>query len=269
MNKYPSYRDHVLPPLPRVALTARQWATFAAHCVKALFKQHHLDVAPQFRRWIPYEGVVLDVGAHSGQYAKLFARFAPGGVVYSFEPGRYARSVLMLASALNRAANISILPFALGAAAERLELRVPIKRSGSFGFGLSHLGKDKNPGRTEATEKIDVVTLDQFSDLLGLQRIDLIKADIEGWELQMLIGGAASLEKFRPVLWLEVVDDHLKRAGDCTLDLWAFLAARNYIPHVANGDEQLVRIDAKQDGDILWIPAEKLSPSSLAHHNPP
>ncbi len=218
-----------------------------------------MDVAPQFRRWIPDNAVVIDVGAHSGQFAKLFARFAPNGVVYSFEPGRYARSVMMLASALNRAANIFILPFALGATAGTLELQVPIKRSGTFGFGLSHLGKDKNPGRAEATEKIDVITLDGFCNLLGLHRIDFIKADIEGWELQMLIGGAASLDKFRPVLWLEVVDNHLTRADDCAADLWSFLIGRNYVPHIANSDAELVHLDRTQDGDILWIPREKLA----------
>ena len=40
------------------------------------------------------ESVVLDVGAHAGQMAKLFAGLVPRGHVYAFEPGAYALAVL-------------------------------------------------------------------------------------------------------------------------------------------------------------------------------
>ena len=207
-------------PLPRVDLTLRRWATFVAHCFKAAVKQHHQELIPILSQLIPPDGVVFDVGAHAGQFAKLFARLAPEGTVYSFEPGRYARLVLMFAVAVNRSANIRIFPFGLSDSPAHLELHVPVKKSGSFGFGLS-------------------------------------KADIEGWELRMLTGGADTLAKFRPVLWIEAVDHHLARAGDSLAAVWTFLTDLDYRAYQGTADGSLAALSAPCEGDILWIPAER------------
>src|ERR1700722_19602393 len=127
------------PPLPRFPLSWRQLRTYAAHGFKATFKQHHQELIPLFRTYVPEDGVVFDVGAHAGQYAKLFARLVPRGTVYSFEPGLYARSILMVAMALNRISNVRIFPVGLGSSAASLNLHVPVKKSGSVGFGLAHM----------------------------------------------------------------------------------------------------------------------------------
>src|SRR5690242_6265415 len=90
--------------------------TWLAHLFKAVAKQHHRELVPVFARFIPEDGVVLDVGAHAGQFAKIFARLARKGRVFAFEPGTYARSILRLALYLNRARNVAIVPMGLGEA---------------------------------------------------------------------------------------------------------------------------------------------------------
>jgi FkbM family methyltransferase len=85
--------------------------------------------------------VVFDVGAHAGQYTKLFARAASCGHVYAFEPGSYARAILRASVALHRLDNVTVVPMALGAARGVDILSVPVKHRGGFGFGLSHLGR--------------------------------------------------------------------------------------------------------------------------------
>ena len=247
------------PPLPRIAMRPRQWATFAAHSFKATTQQHHGELFAPFARLIPKDAVVFDVGAHAGQYAKLLARLAPDGTVYAFEPGRYTRAVLMLSMALNRVLNVRVFPLALGAATGMLELRTPIKKSGSFGFGLAHIGEDKKDTRPQAVERIDVVTLDAFCAFLNIQRLDFIKADIEGWELQMLKGAAEALARFRPVLWLEVVESSLARAGDSVDALWQFMSERQYLAHRIDGAGTVTPSDARTPGDILWMPRERMS----------
>ena len=87
----------------------------------------------------------------------------------------------------------------------------------------------------------------------GVTRLDLIKADIEGWEMQMLKGAENTLKQFRPALMLEMVDHHLARAGDSRDALWTFLTERGYRPHrVAAGRPPIA---ASADGDVLWIAA--------------
>jgi len=232
-------------------LEGRARLTFAAHLFKAVTRQHHKELVPILRPLLPGDGIVFDIGAHAGQMAKLFAGLVPRGRVYAFEPGAYALSVLRPAVALRGQGRIAIEPIALGAEPGTLTLTTPIKRSGSYGFGLSHLGGTGANGRAFRHE-VEVDTIDRFVERRGLRRLDLIKADIEGWELQMLRGAARTLAELRPVLMLEAVDAYLSRAGDTRSALWRFLAGLNYRPHRLEAG--LPPFDPEADGDVVWIP---------------
>jgi FkbM family methyltransferase len=227
--------------------------SFAAHLFKATTQQHHRDLFPLFTRFVPRSGVVFDVGAHAGQYTKLFARAAQSGHVYAFEPGSYARAILRAAVARRRFANVTVLPMALGAACGLETLSVPVKAAGSFGFGLSHLGRPQERWDAVAQELVAVTTLDAVSTALGLNRLDFIKADIEGWECALLRGGEASLRRFRPVLVVELLGQHLARAGDRVDDAFAFLGGLGYTAFALTADNALVPLDAPRDGEFWFI----------------
>lgn len=225
---------------------------FFAHLFKAVCKQHHRALAPLLRTVIPADGVVFDVGAHAGQFAKLFARLAPRGFVYAFEPGSYARLILRIALRLNGLGNVAVLPLALGDHSGVALLTVPVKRSGSYGFGLSHLGHDDGR-RTAETEAVGVATLDEVAAVLGLDRLDLVKADIEGFELRLVKGARATLTRLKPALLLELDDTHLARAGDTLAAAWEELLGLGYRPFAATPAR--VPLAAPQSGDVLWLPA--------------
>ena len=71
--------------------------SFLAHLYKATTQQHHRALAATIMRLVPPASVVFDVGAHAGQYTKLFANAAAEGRVYAVEPGSYARSIRVAA----------------------------------------------------------------------------------------------------------------------------------------------------------------------------
>src|ERR1700723_2776612 len=71
--------------------------SFVAHLWKAVTQQHHRELLPALERCVPRDGVVLDIGAHAGQFTKLFAGLAADGRVYAIEPGSYARGILRAA----------------------------------------------------------------------------------------------------------------------------------------------------------------------------
>jgi len=74
---------------PAVPYRRRLTGSFLAHLFKATAQQHHRALAATIARFVPAEAVVFDVGAHAGQYTKLFARTASAGRVYAVEPGSY------------------------------------------------------------------------------------------------------------------------------------------------------------------------------------
>ena len=230
---------------------------FFAHLFKAVFKQHHRALASVLREFIPDDAVVFDVGAHAGQFTKLFARLAPRGFVYAFEPGAYARAILRVAVRANRIRNVAILPIALGERAGVAILAVPVKASGSYGFGLAHIGNGASP--TAEIEAVGVATLDQAVAALGLNRLDFVKADIEGYELRLIRGARGALARLKPALLLEIDEPRLARAGDRVADLWAELLSLGYRPHEAT----LARtpLASPRGGDVLWLP---LTPSTRA-----
>jgi FkbM family methyltransferase len=234
----------------------RMSGSFLAHLLKASTQQHHRALAPTITRLVPPSGVVFDIGAHAGQYTKLFARAARRGRVYAFEPASYARSILRTVVWLHRLSNVAVLPVALGSESGLATLTIPVKASGSFGFGLSHLGPPSGRWRAVAAETVAVTTLDRAVAELGVDRLDFIKADIEGWELRLLHGAERTLERFRPHLLLELAGPALARAGDRLDEAFAFLTARGYHAFRLLAETGLAPVAAPADGDFWFIAAE-------------
>jgi len=234
-----------------------------AHVFKASFKQHHKEIGRVLGGILASDAVILDVGAHAGQFAKLFANIAPQGMVIAVEPGAYARSVLRLGLYLSRTRNVVVVPAALGTRCDVEVLLLPVKKSGSFGFGLSHLSR-QGDGQDEGIAKrfdvrediVAVVTLDRLAARMGLTRLDFIKVDIEGWELRMIEGGLATITGFRPIILAELFDSHLRRAGDSLLDAWSRLTALGYAANEYTGipASPFRAIDGAKEGDIWWFP---------------
>lgn len=246
--------------MPSLDISPRQRLTFLAHLYKAVARQHHREMLPLLSRYIGSDSVVIDVGAHAGQFAKLFAGIARHGKVYAFEPGTYTLAILRRVVKWRRIANIIIVPFGLSDEPGGADLALPVKKSGSLGFGLAHISTRQNLAldKTEQTrplaiDHIRLTTLDDFAKSEGLQRIDFIKADIEGWEIRMLRGARQCLERFRPVVMLEVVETHLARAETNADEAWQILGGLGYRGFRMNaaGLEEAPRFQG--DADYLFI----------------
>lgn len=232
-------------------LTVRAKLDYVSHVFKAVAQQHHKDMVPVLSPFIPRDAIVIDVGAHAGQFTKLFAKLARDGHVFAFEQGRYALSILRTVCKMHTLSNVTVLPYGLSDAEAMSELHVPIKRSGIVGFGLSHMGKADAKSRSES---VSLTTLDAFVAAHAVKRIDFIKADIEGWELRMLSAARTSLRVFRPVLFLEACDEFLLRAGDSLDSLQTFLREMDYKIYTCHQGETVEKATIA-NGDILCIPA--------------
>ncbi len=234
--------------------------SFAAHLWKALTQQHHRALMPLLARYVPRDAVVLDVGAHAGQITKLLSRLAADGRVYAIEPASYARAILRTVVWWHRLGNVAVVPVALGAETRLERLFSPIKASGAIGFGLAHLGASEAPDRPVAEEVVVQTTIDELTAELALDRLDFIKADIEGSEMRLLTGAQRTIERFRPCLLLELDSTRLARVGDRVADAFAFLQARGYRAFAQRQAGALAPV-APGDGDIWFLPPGASVPS--------
>lgn len=236
-------------------LTLRQKITYCAHLFKALTKQHHKKLIPILRSVISPRSIVLDVGGHAGQMTKLFAGLAHKGHVYTFEPGSYAFSILRKTKALKCLSNVSPINQGLSSLPGEVVLQVPLKRSGSMGFGISHIvERGQSASSPSFRETVSVTTLDTFVKFHNLERLDFIKIDVEGHELEVLKGGLETFKRFKPSLMIEVNGGNFERAGYDTDTLFKMMTSLGYEASYIDEDESVLSpAHDRQNGDYLFI----------------
>ena len=129
---------------------------------------------------------VVDGGAHIGYLTLLASRcVGPSGEVHAFEPVPRTFAALQENTRLNGAANVRLNRVALAARAGQLELEVPIDPDGE---GLLAWGATSVHLRRGPIERAPAQTLDAYARAHGLERIALLKLDLEGAELEALRG---------------------------------------------------------------------------------
>jgi len=232
--------------------------TYLVHLFKALTRQHHQEYLPILNQFLKSDSIIIDVGAHAGQFTKLFSALVPEGHVYAFEPGGYASSILKKVIRLYRLKNVTHIHKGLGKQYKKENLNIPIKQSGSQGFGLSHIGNNKQDVRATVSETIEIIMLDTFAENENLEKIDFIKADIEGWEMQLLLGARSIIHKWHPILTLEVNRHFMERAENTPEELWKFLSNNDYeifrLFYDENKTLQITLAPEPFDGDIICYP---------------
>ena len=162
--------------------------------------------------------VLVDVGANTGSFALLPA-LLPELHVVAFEPLSSAFELLDLNVRANGIADrVFLRALALSDhAVENATLQVP-KRHLSNGGGISTLSK--NPVRLEKETwrggdviqlPVSVSTLDRCLSVIN--QVDLLKIDVEGWELYVLRGGRQVIRKHRPKILLERRQDNMAQGS--------------------------------------------------------
>lgn len=163
---------------------------------------------------------VLDIGANFGWYSVQFSKMVgAGGQVHSFEPVPEAFSELEQNVKLNGCGkNVFLNNSAAGKNDGRIDLYVPEELGTAFTSEHNH-GK-----KVEA----ELVKIDTYVAKKGIQRIDLIKADVEGGEMNVLLGAKKTIEAHHPDLFLEVYEDYTAKFGYKPANLFNLLVDMGY-----------------------------------------
>lgn len=141
------------------------------------------------------DAVALDIGANFGFFSCVLGIACRE--VHAFEPVPELAGRLKFNVELNRLENVRIHQHVLGGTDGEIQFHLPSGLDSNNGTGS--VVRD-NGGRTIA---VSARKLDSFVQSEGLQRLDLIKLDVEGAEPEVLAGGQESLTRFRPVVFFE------------------------------------------------------------------
>lgn len=232
----------------------RQRLAWVQHYLKARFNDKEKGRVLLLSEYVSNDcgAVVFDVGAHFGYLAKEFCRLRPQARIYCFEPVEYTRSVLL--RVMKPYKNSVIEDFALSDNNGNVDISIPVKESGNLGIGLSHFGSELS--RDYIIEKIKTVRLDDYVVDKEIKRLDFIKCDVEGAEFLVFRGGALTIDKFRPTVYAEILDQHTQRIGYAAQDIFDFFFEKNYQPYVMNESGDLLEVSGTMDGveDYLFLP---------------
>ena len=143
--------------------------------------------------------------------------------------------------ALNNFKNIQISSNGLGDKADSVKL-YKVCESNS---GMNRILKATN---TEFPyHEINIVKLDDEVNNYKLTRVDLIKIDVEGYELNVLKGALLTIQKYKPILFIELDDNNLKEQGTSAFELINFIKSLGYQIRQAESNQLLVETDTYTD----------------------
>jgi FkbM family methyltransferase len=157
----------------------------------------------------PKGGVVLDCGAHIGNCAILFSRLVgPDGLVICVEafPDSYEKLVHRIKqSRLNNVVAIN----------KGIWNRSMVQSIDAFTDTISCRLTTNPHNAKNAEEKIqiDCISIDEILSEYKLNRVDLIKMDIEGAEIEALQGASQTMATMKPVF---AIASYHKREGRAT-----------------------------------------------------
>lgn len=158
-----------------------------------------------FKKILDENSVFIDVGASLGLMTVYAAKNCGVKTILSFEPEQERFNILKSNIELNHIHNVTIFPFGLGMKEETVKLF-----TGSFSPSIVD-----SEGKDNLYEIIHIKKLDDILISSQIQKVDFIKVDIEGYELEALTGCSQLLSSDNPpALCVEYVSKLQKRNND-------------------------------------------------------
>jgi FkbM family methyltransferase len=202
-----------------------------------------------FRQIVRPGALVVEVGANVGAHTVALSKLAgPEGEVHALEPQRLVFQALCANLALNQCTNVFARQCAAGAAPGTLYVpALPANQPANFG-GVSMVD-------TPTGEPVRAITVDS----LDLPFCHFLKIDVEGMEIDVLRGAQATIDSYRPLLYVENDrEEKSQRLLELIFGLdyrayWHFAALFN--PDNFSGDRENIFADAVSCS-VFCVPQE-------------
>ncbi len=192
----------------------------------------------------------IDIGGNIGlQSLRMSSCVGATGKVFAFEPLNYLQEKFSKNMALNKANNVTLLPFALSDQQDELDLIINKNQWNQGTFSLSN--KDSGPDK----QRIVVKVADEIPEIQLLDKISLIKIDVEGFEFHVLRGLKQTLQKHQPRIIFEYDSNYWAHTKQSMSECYEFLRSLNYtLYQISMVDAELVNDPADiESGNLFCI----------------
>lgn len=190
--------------------------------------------------------VVFDVGANIGYYSLMAGkRVQVHGMVYSFEPVQETFMHLNRNIQMNSFSNIRSFKLALSDTEGYSDIYTANRENtGTAGFSNHiHFSGQK--------ETVETITGDLFIDKQKIEKLDMIKIDVEGTEMKVLKGLAHSIKKHKPLILAEINRILLERNDANPEEIFSFFSAMNYRSNEIDKFGNLVPFKGVREGNLI------------------
>jgi FkbM family methyltransferase len=191
------------------------------------------------RPYLTGDAVFVDVGAHMGYYSlKAAAVLGPRGRVIAVEPNPPRLKALQGNISASNAAQVHVYPVACLDRESTLKL-YSATRANTGQTSLSR-GDAGETGAVAAEYRVRARPLDAIVLDDGVQRVDVIKIDVEGAETLVLRGAQWTLDRFHPVVIVELIEKQLQAKGTSSAELRRLLTSHGYAERADAGGTNFV-----------------------------
>jgi len=168
--------------------------------ISALIKRNSLLKVGQ--KYISKGDVVLDIGANNGGSTLLLsALVGKNGVVHAFEPNSRIAQQLLCYEQLNLYKNINAILIGIGSSDSPGKFYID-NRPGSQASTFNSLHKDNEISINNACYE-EIFAEVKMLDSLIFERVNFIKVDVEGLELEVFQGAINTIREFKPIIYFE------------------------------------------------------------------
>lgn len=219
---------------------------FRFHHVKRDGINFHLDLKESVDRgiyllgWEPltikwlndnlnYGDVVIEVGANVGAHSLMISKIiGPSGSLEAFEPTDYAFKKLetnfLLNPTLKQNTNL-----------HKLYVSNEVNKKSKHKIRSSWIinKSDNLANKMDEEYSGKIITLDEF--FINLDRLDLLKIDVDGFDFKVLEGAKRIIETFRPTVFIELSEVDLNRNNNSVSDVLSYFDDINYSGTLENG----------------------------------
>ncbi len=187
----------------------------AGRCPEPHFERH------VFVSYLQPGMTVIDAGANLGLYTLLISKkVGPHGRVYAFEPVPDLCTHLKDHLALNNATNVECHQCALSDTQGKTMITLDGALSSIYFSSSSHV------------TEVPTTTIDHFVAENHIARIDAIKVDVEGAELNVIRGADTVIRRDKPILFVEINFATLPAAGVRPEELFREIVRYGYAAYV-------------------------------------
>ncbi|HJQ78599.1 MAG TPA: FkbM family methyltransferase [Lacipirellulaceae bacterium] len=212
--------------MPLKSIAQQLFHAFGYHLSSYRRDRCGIDPLQDMTRFVPdgSDRTIFDVGANRGQFLDQLRLRFPKARIHSFEPS--PATFQALSAKVAGMTNVSTWNLALGANAGKSMLLENVSSDMSSMLQLGSQGW----GRIEKQTEIDIQSVDDFCQEHSISRVDILKSDTQGYDLEVFKGAERMMRENRiGLVYSEITFDEIYKNLPPFDEILRFLRERDFV----------------------------------------